>query len=243
MANDFYNHGSYPTTGSVATSAALRAELDSVAAGFDKMPPLTGNQGKVIKVNASGTGLEAVTVGAITVTSQVLKGDTVGGAMAATPAADYIAGTGATTGAAQIPVGTTAERPTPATGQARFNSTTTGFEGYNGTAWRGLGEKTSNTGSAILPAGTTAQRDGSPDAGYFRFNVTLGRFEGYNGTVWGSVGGATGGGPDALLYENDQTMTTSYTITTGKNAMSAGPITINDGVTMTVPDGSVWSIV
>jgi len=55
--------------------------------------------------------------------------------------------------------------------------------------------------------------------------------------------GATGGGTDAVFYENDQTVTADYTITTDKNAMSAGPVTINTGVTVTVPSGSVWTIV
>jgi len=103
--------------------------------------------------------------------------------------------------------------------------------------------KTSSTGSAILPTGTTLQRDGSPSAGYFRFNSTYGAFEGYNGTDWGSVGGAAGAGGDQVFYENDQTVTSSYSITSGKNAMSAGPITINSGISVTVPSGSVWTIV
>ena len=103
--------------------------------------------------------------------------------------------------------------------------------------------RTSTTGSAVLPSGTTAQRDGSPAAGYIRFNGTLTQFEGYNGTTWGSIGGgATGGGSDEVFVENDQVVTTDYTITSGKNAHSVGPITINDGITVTVPDGSVWLI-
>jgi hypothetical protein len=56
-------------------------------------------------------------------------------------------------------------------------------------------------------------------------------------------GGATGGGADQVFFQNSQVVTTSYTITTGKNAMSAGPITINSGVTVTIPSGSVWTIV
>lgn len=103
--------------------------------------------------------------------------------------------------------------------------------------------RTSATGSAALPVGTTAQRDGTPLTGYFRFNSTLGVFEGYNGTVWGGVGGATGGGADRVFYENGQTVTTNYTITNGTNAMSAGPITINSGVTVTVGDGEVWTVI
>jgi hypothetical protein len=56
-------------------------------------------------------------------------------------------------------------------------------------------------------------------------------------------GGAVGGGTDEVFYENDTLVTTDYTITTGKNAMTAGPVTIDDGVTVTVPSGSVWTVV
>lgn len=59
----------------------------------------------------------------------------------------------------------------------------------------------------------------------------------------GSGGGATGGGSDAVFFENNQTVNYDYTITTDKNAMSAGPITIASGKTVTVPSGSVWTIV
>lgn len=57
------------------------------------------------------------------------------------------------------------------------------------------------------------------------------------------IGMPVGGGPDKLFYENDIVMTTNYTITSGKNAMSAGPITVNSGVTLTVPSGSTYTIV
>jgi hypothetical protein len=60
---------------------------------------------------------------------------------------------------------------------------------------------------------------------------------------WGTAGGATGGGTDDVFYENAQTVTTSYTLTTNKNALSAGPITINSGATVTIPSGQSWSIV
>ena len=49
--------------------------------------------------------------------------------------------------------------------------------------------RTSSTGSALIPAGTTAQRDASPVAGHFRFNGDEGGFEGYDGTEWGEIGG------------------------------------------------------
>ena len=104
--------------------------------------------------------------------------------------------------------------------------------------------KTSNTGSAVVPASTQANRDASPAAGYFRFNTDLGKFEGHNGTAWGSVGGgATGGGADEVFVETATTVTANYTITSGKNAMTAGPVTINSGVSITIPSGSVWTVV
>jgi len=59
----------------------------------------------------------------------------------------------------------------------------------------------------------------------------------------GISAGATGGGSDEVFYENDQTVTTNYTITNGKNAMAAGPITINSGVTVTVGSGETLTIV
>lgn len=49
--------------------------------------------------------------------------------------------------------------------------------------------KTAADGSAIVPSGNTAARDGSPSAGYLRFNSESGSFEGYNGSEWGSIGG------------------------------------------------------
>ena len=62
-----------------------------------------------------------------------------------------------------------------------------------------------------------------------------------------SGGGAVGGGSDKLFMENGTTMTTDYTIGTEFgatcNALSAGPITINAGVTLTIPSGSVYTVV
>jgi len=99
------------------------------------------------------------------------------------------------------------------------------------------------TGYVKIPVGTTAERP-APEQGFIRFNSSLVQFEGYNGSAWGTIGGgATGGVGNAVFYENDQNVTSDYTITSGKNAMSAGPITIASGTTVTIPTGSVWTIV
>jgi hypothetical protein len=77
-----------------------------------------------------------------------------------------------------------------------------------------------------------------------RYNTNLNQFEGYKASAWGAIGGgATGGSSDDIFYENGQTVTTNYTLSTGKNAMSAGPISINSGVTVTVPSGASWVVV
>ena len=104
--------------------------------------------------------------------------------------------------------------------------------------------KDSSTGAGMLPVGTTAQRPASPANGYVRYNTDTDSYEGYKEGNWLPLGGgATGGGTNDVFYENSITVTTNYTITSGKNAMSAGPITVADGVTVTIPDGSVWSVV
>ena len=61
--------------------------------------------------------------------------------------------------------------------------------------------------------------------------------------VAGLSGGGGGGAMAGVFYENSQVVTTDYTLTLGKNAMTAGPVSIDSGVTVTVPSGQTWSIV
>ena len=77
-----------------------------------------------------------------------------------------------------------------------------------------------------------------------RFNSTLGSAEIYNGSSFTAVGGgagATGGGSDEVFFESDQTVTTSYTLTSNKHAHTVSP-TINSGVTITVTSGAILVI-
>jgi hypothetical protein len=98
-----------------------------------------------------------------------------------------------------------------------------------------------NTGAAKIPAGTTAQRDASPSVGYFRWNTTIPRAEIYDGTEWSLVGG--GNTTKKALWEHSYTVAENYEMTSGNNALTAGPITINSGFSVTVPSGSTWAIV
>jgi len=101
----------------------------------------------------------------------------------------------------------------------------------------------SSTGFALIPAGTTAERPVSPANGQIRYNTTTAQFEGYQGGAWGQLGGgATGAGGDEVFQENSLIVTTSYTLGTGKNAMSVGPIQVNSGAVVTVPSGQRWVV-
>jgi len=73
--------------------------------------------------------------------------------------------------------------------------------------------------------------------------VTATAFAGDGSSLTGIAAGAGGGGSDEIFWENGQNVTSNYTITNGKNAMSAGPITINSGVTVTVGAGETWTVI
>ena len=102
----------------------------------------------------------------------------------------------------------------------------------------------SGTGAIKIPSGTTAEQP-TPVDGMIRFNSDTPAFEGYKLGAWSAIGGgggARGGSTDDVFYENSQIITTSYTVTSGKNAMSTGPITINSGAEVTIPLGSRWMV-
>ena len=104
-----------------------------------------------------------------------------------------------------------------------------------------------DSGFIRLPSGTTAQRPsvGVSTQGMMRYNTTLSKFEGYSypAETWGTLGGgAGGGGADEIFVENAMTVTNDYELTSGKSASSVGPITINSGVTITIPSGQNWVI-
>lgn len=94
------------------------------------------------------------------------------------------------------------------------------------------------TGALKIPVGTNGQRP-SPATGMVRFSSTDVQFEGYNGSQWTSIGGAAAGG---AVYENKQSITANYTMSTNYNGESVGPITIASGVVVTIPSGSRWVV-
>ena len=176
------------------------------------------------------------------------------------------------TGEVQLPSGTTAQRTaTPVKGMIRYNTSLGAYEGYltgiSGVTISGISYVTTTatvttTGSHGLSTGAIVVVSGASPSAYngtfsityvsdTQFSYTMATNPGTNATggsytygAWSSIGGgATGGGSNQVFNLNDQTVTVSYTIPTGKNASSAGPITIATGVTVTVPTDSTWVIV
>jgi len=123
-----------------------------------------------------------------------------------------------------------------ADGQALlYNSTTSKFEAADVDA---LPTQTGNSGKYLTTDGTNsswADVDALPSQ-----TGNSGKYLTTDGstTSWANTGAAAG-----VFWENDQTLAADYTITTGKNAGTFGAITINSGVTVTVPTGSTWTIV
>jgi len=175
------------------------------------------------------------------------------------------------TGQIKVPNGTTAQRSaTPAVGSVRFNTTLQTFEGYSTYSGQTISSITRVTTTATLTTaanhnlttGTFVTVSGATPAEYngtFSITVTTptaftytmlttpsgsaSPVGSYKVGVWGQIGGgATGNGGDQIFVENGQTVTASYQIPATKNASSVGPITINSGVSVTVPSASRWVI-
>ena len=146
-----------------------------------------------------------------------------------------------------------ADGQTPMTGQLDMNSqkiknlaagTTTG-NAIEYTQFTTAFVNPTFTGSEfmLIPKGTTAERPLVPVDGEIRYNTTTDQFEGYQGGAWGQLGGgATGGGGDEVFVENARVVTTNYTLSANKSAESVGPITINSGITVTIPSDERWVI-
>jgi hypothetical protein len=143
------------------------------------------------------------------------------------------------TGALSISKGTTGQRPTPASGMLRFNTTTVEFEGYNGTAWASVGgaalSNDTSTSSNVYPL-FAAATSGTASTLYTGNAKLL--YKPSTGELQASVPVALNG-----IVVNSQTVATSYTIAAGYSAMSSGPVTVASGQAVTVSSGSRWVVV
>jgi hypothetical protein len=110
----------------------------------------------------------------------------------------------------------------------------------NGVLLEDTSEYTATTGSSIVLSSAASAGDELNVYAFGNFLIadTYTRAE-----TDALVGGIQAGANADIFWENGQAVTADYTITSGKNAMSAGSITINSGVTVTIPSGSTWVIV
>ena len=143
------------------------------------------------------------------------------------------------TGALSISKGTTGQRPTPASGMLRFNTTSVEFEGYNGTAWAGVGgaslSNDTSTASNLFPL--FANATSGTASTLFTGNAKL-LYKPSTGELQASVPVALNG-----IVVNSQTVAASYTIGAGYSGMSAGPVTVASGQAVTISSGSRWVVV
>jgi hypothetical protein len=244
-ANALVNFGAGSKDAFVTQPAERAVYVDGtnvVAANSATVPnSLLANSSLTLGSTALTLGTTTTSVAGLTLTTAAVNG-TLG---ATTPAAATITTLTASadssftsTGALTISKGTTVQRPTPASGMLRFNTTTTEFEGYNGTTW-------ASVGGAALSNDTTTATDVFPlfanattgtASTLFTGNASL-LYKPSTGELKARVPVASNG-----IVVNSLTVATSYTIASGFSGMSAGPITISGGAAVTLSPGSRWVI-
>jgi len=232
-------------------SNAATTNVTSITFGSTGLTPSTATSGAVtvagtLVVANGGTGLTTITAGRILFgagTSAInnsanLFFDSANGRFGVNTATPSVTGSFVGTDAILIPNGTTGQRPTPASGMLRFNSTTTEFEGYNGTAWASVGgaalSNDTSTATDVFPLFANATTGTASTL--FTGNAFL-LYKPSTGELKARVPVASNG-----IVVNSQTVATSYTIAAGFSAMSAGPITLSGGAVVTLSSGSRWVV-
>ena len=137
-----------------------------------------------------------------------------------------------------IPKGATGDRPAGVSGYLRFNTTTSEFEGYNGTAWASVGgaalSNDTTTSTNIYPLSAAATSGTA--ATLYTSNAKF-LYKPSTGELQASAVVATNG-----IFVNSQTVATSYTIAAGTSGMSSGPVTVASGQSVTVASGARWVV-
>lgn len=200
-----------------------------------------------LPVTAGGTGLATITAGRILFgagTSAIgnsanLFWDNSNNRLGVNTATPAVTTELVGTDAMLIPKGTTGNRPTGVSGYLRFNTTTSEFEGYNGTAWASVGgaalSNDTSTATNVYPL--FANATSGTASTLYTSNAKL-LYKPSTGEFQAPEMVANNG-----LFVNSATIATDYTIPSGSNAMSAGPVTVNSGITVTVSSGSVWTVI
>jgi hypothetical protein len=190
---------------------------------------LYGNGTSALQTSANFTyngTTQAITAGAATALSLTTSGSTASLLVTDTGgngAGIGLSGNGATTPNKYIrAIGGTLQVVNNAYSAVIFQLSDTGV--ISSSTWNGVTIGVAYGGTGLTSVGTTG-------------NVLTS-----NGTAW--VSSALDSNITTKgLYENNATISANYTIATGNNAVSAGPITINSGIVVTVPSGSTWVVV
>jgi len=245
----YYNDGGVVK---LLASNAATTVVNTLSFGTTGLTPSTATSGAVtvagtLVVGNGGTGLTTITAGRILFgagtsalgNSANLFFDSANGRFGLNTATPAVTTELVGTDAMLIPKGTTGNRPTGVSGYLRFNTTTSEFEGYNGTAWASVGgaalSNDTSTATNVFPLFANATTGTA--ATLFTSNAKL-LYKPSTGEFQSSELVASNG-----IFVNSQTVATDYTIPSGSNAMSAGPVTINSGITVTVSSGSVWTVI
>jgi hypothetical protein len=195
-----------------------------------------------ITLDPNGTG--KVAIDAALISGGTINGTSVGATTASTGAFTTLTASAdssfTSTGALTISKGTVAQRPgSPTAGMLRFNDDSDEFEGYNGTVWASVG------GAALVNDTTTATNlfplfASATTGTAATLNTSNAKllYKPSTGELQSSALVASNG-----IVVNSKTVSSNYTIATGNNASSAGPVTVADGVSVTVSDGSRWVVV
>ena len=232
-------------------SNAATTNVTSITFGTTGLTPSTATSGAVtvagtLVVANGGTGLTTITAGRILFgagtsalgNSANLFFDSANNRLGVNTATPAVTTELVGTDAMLIPKGTTGNRPTGVSGYLRFNTTTSEFEGYNGTAWASVGgaalSNDTSTTSNIYPL-SAAATSGTASTLYTSNAKFL--YKPSTGELQASEMVATNG-----LFVNATSIAASYTIATGYNAQSVGPVTIASGQSVTITSGQRWLV-
>ena len=111
--------------------------------------------------------------------------------------------------------------------------------------FKGDGSQLSGIDASALKFGAATKVQATNTGAVVTGILTATSFSGDGSSLSNLPAGAPVGGAstNTVFFENDTAVAVNYQVTSGKNAMSAGPIAINAGIAVTVPSGSSWTIV